>query len=121
MSLVPCDRHGTTVVGRVVGTYPTVVFDGARYSRRLRLCDACLEQLLDAHVSDWDDVSVAQHGRIDGHCYKCDTNGLSPKDLQTFWFTAYVKGKYRRDYRAWYCRSCAQTMIDTLELEAPHE
>src|SRR5215472_18275065 len=117
MSLVPCDRHGHAVPGRVVGTYPSVVLDGTRYSRKLRLCDECLTELLADRQTEWIDVSIGVPTQQDPKCSKCGDSVVALKDLQTFWFTAYVSGKYRRDYRAWYCRSCAETTIVSLELE----
>lgn len=117
MSLVPCDRHGDLRPGRVSGTYPTVVRDGARYTRRLRLCEECLEELLEDRKEEWIDVTVSSRGETPRQCGKCKQEADQYADLSTFWFTCYIQGKYRRDYKSLYCSECAQVMIDSLALE----
>lgn len=118
VSVLPCDRHGHVVPAGVRGVFPSIVISGQRYSRKLRLCDECIGELLDHHDAEWREVTIANRDPDPSACARCATEPGDLKDLNTFWVTLYVQGKYRRDYRSRYCPACSQLMVDTLMMEA---
>lgn len=116
MSTLVCDRHGTTIRGRLLGLYPALVQDGVRYSAYKRLCWDCMHQTLVDHKKDWKDAAML-NGDEDAHaCHSCGEVQDSIGKLSRFYVTAYPDSKQRRDYEAYYCPECADLTKSEFDL-----
>ncbi len=118
MSTLPCDCHGHTVRGRLLGAYPVLVKDGVRFASKKRLCEDGIHELLTRHKSDWRDSFFLDGTNEQCACYSCGSIAESLHSLRRFYCTVYVDHKSRRDYSAYYCDECAELISEELVLHA---
>jgi hypothetical protein len=121
MSILPCDRHGDIAKGALRGVYPTLIYAGVRYARKLRLCDDCLDEFLDTHDTEWRQQTFRGRDNVASTCARCSSEPPAGKLLNPFYLTIFPRKDHRVDYYAQYCPSCSEALKVGLELtpEAP--
>lgn len=117
MSVVPCDLHGETVSGKLLGFYLTVVQDGLRLTRRLKVCDSCVSNLQSSYGSKWSDGFILNRFTAESACAQCGELRGERGTLHPMYCTCYNGRGTRYDYYASYCASCAGLLIDTFDLK----
>lgn len=118
MSLLECDLHHEKTSGKLLGFYFTVIKDGVRYKRRLRLCEGCLNSLVAKYGSDWSDGFVLNRFETVRKCSSCRVEAGTATELRPMYVTAYSVRGNKYDYYATYCDECADVLIGTFELKA---
>lgn len=112
-----CENHGEGKNGKICSFYVTVVLRGVRYSRRLRLCSACVSDVSATYQDQWSDGFVLVKPNTSLACVGCGTVLPGEAPLMPLYATGYSKSDLRHDYSALYCDSCASTVISQFRLE----
>lgn len=116
MTALPCDVCGESGVGRLLGFYLTVIVSGSRKSRRLKLCERDIENLVARYGSKWSDGLILNRFGFESKCTDCEMQAHAVGLLHPMYVTAYSAKGTRYDYYAVYCGDCANSLIDTFNL-----
>lgn len=117
MASMPCDVHHAPQPGRLCGIYPTLVTNGTRKSKYVRMCIPCSTDLLARHARDWVDHALRRELNAGLTCTSCGLVVEQTDKLFPFYATCYLNGKDRRDYTAMYCADCALKTAQEFELD----
>lgn len=116
MATVPCDLCGETVFGKLLGFYVTVVRDGLRLNRRLKLCEGCVNKVQSVYSAQWSDGFILNRFTAESECCQCHEVRGERGTLHPLYCTCYSLRGNRFDYYAAYCSTCAGAIIDTFQL-----
>ena len=117
MSFFPCSIHGKRVQGPLHGAYPALLRKESRFDRRLRLCTACLTDLLERHEKDWLDAAEVDGSHWSERCYACGSYANGTRSTSPFFLSLFRRGQDRQDLYSVYCPQCADALVDELGLE----
>lgn len=112
-----CENHGEGKHGKICSFYITVVLHGVKHGRRLRLCSACIDSMRDTFGDQWSDGFVLTKNPQHPTCVGCGELAPMQERLQPLYATGYSKNDLRHDYSAYYCDSCARSVISQFKLE----
>lgn len=117
VSFFPCSLHGKRVTGPLHGAYPALLRNENRWDRRLRLCTACLTELLERHAKDWQDPDEVDGSNWSQVCYGCGSYSNGVRSTSPFFLSLYRRGQDRQDLYSVYCQQCSDALVDELGLE----
>lgn len=116
VSMYPCSLHGKRVIGRLGSIYPSVVHLGARRSRKMRVCNPCLDHLFTQEGKYWIKADIEDDTDPVPLCGSCRGELGSLVEPYAFFITVYRRGQEREDWFSTYCEGCALNMIDSWSL-----
>src|SRR5262245_28586964 len=117
MPSAPCARGGHVYSGRPSNFYPALLCDGKRYQVKRNFCSDHAHEVMLDHKTDWHDRSVRNGQTPNGTCYGCGLVLESFSQLARFFLTAYIDGKFRRDFEAQYCPACTAKVVEEFEFD----
>ena len=117
MPSLVCARGAHVVNGRPSNFYPALLCDGQKYQAKRAFCSEHCHDMLADHKTDWHDRSVRNGQTPDGTCYGCGLVLETNAQLSRFYLTAYVDGKFRRDFEAHYCPACTAKIVEEFEFD----
>lgn len=112
-----CENHGEGKNGKICSFYVTVKRDTEKYSRRLKLCGQCVDNVRDTFSDQWSDGFILTKTPAHPTCVGDGEVAESPDRLWQLFATGYSKNDLRHDYSAYYCDSCARSVISQFKLE----
>lgn len=112
-----CDRHGEGQNGKICSFYVTLVRSGIRYTKRLRCCSQCVENIQHTYADQWSDGFILTKFNAESACVGCGELRGDNGVLHPLYATGYSKRDQRHDYFAAYCDSCSDTVIGSFSLE----
>jgi len=117
VSIYPCDWHHRRVDGPLNAAYITLMRDGGRYSRRLRLCSVDLDHVLTevlaaASLVETDDLDDQGEMPV-----TCGHPSGSPGDPQPLFVTVFRKGSDKQDFYGRLCPACGTSIEVGLKLQ----
>lgn len=118
MSTMPCDLCNQTVNGKLFGFYLTLIYDGVRYKRRMKVCQRDVDQLVSTYGSHWSDGFILNRMFEGATCASCNMEHSVGQRFHPMYCTCYSASGHRFDYYASYCEGCAVAFKDTFVLEA---
>ena len=112
-----CDNHGDGQNGKICSVYVTVVKDGVRFTRRLKLCAECVNDVTATFGKQWSDGFVLTRFNAETACNSCGVVRGETGTLYPLYATGYNKRDQRFDYYASYCDLCANSVISHFRLQ----
>lgn len=112
-----CENHGEGQHGKICSFYLTLKHNGSKYSRRLKLCSACIDNMRDTFADQWSDGFILTKTPASPTCVGDGEVADSQDRLWQLYATGYSKNDLRHDYSAYYCESCAKSVISQFRLE----
>lgn len=110
-SVYPCDVHGARIRGALEGLRVTLLRKPSRYSRKLRVCPADVDELLRTHSQEWieiDDDGLATTDALCGACREPVPAGSNRGDAFVY---LWRRNSPQREFYAVYCSSCCDRLI----------
>ena len=111
-----CDNHGAGNFGKTHSLYVTIIRDGIRFNRRMRVCQTCVADLSSFYSDQWSDGFVLTKFHQEQACNGCGQLRGPTGTLYALYATGYGRADQRYDYHAAYCSACAQSLISSLRL-----
>ena len=116
MSIYRCDGHGSRIDGSLETAYPSLHRGAFSYSRKVRLCPECMDQLLGS-----ESIGLTSIRREDEEfellvCSACRQNALDESALDPCFVTVYRRNSDRADYFARLCGPCGDGFVERYRL-----
>lgn len=111
VSVYPCDIHGGRIRGALEGIRVTLLVGSSRFTRRLRVCPADLEELLHTHEAEWEMVSDEGLGPMATVCSAPECTNAERGSLSSAFVYVWRRGAPQSEFYGQYCRHHADKLI----------
>lgn len=116
-SVYRCDVHGARIHGALEGLRVTLLWRDGRYTRKLRVCPADLDELLTTHSGEWQPVTDDTLEPSEPLCSACG----APVGGERLRYDAFVycwrRSEPQTEYYGIYCAPCASSVIQAFNLQ----
>jgi len=111
VSVYACDVHGGRIRGALEGLRVTLLRPQDRFTRKLRVCPADLDQVLSTHDSEWEVVTDEGLGVGSMLCTACGSEASPGSALSSAFVYVWRRGSPMDEYYGLYCSSCGDKLI----------
>jgi len=116
VSFYPCDSHRERVNGALSGARVTVLHRDANYSRKLRLCEPCLSDLVGVLANQWQELRDGEPPPSDSRLQVCTQEGCDRQSAAPIFGFVYPRGFEPRFFYGRLCGDHATARVRDLEL-----
>jgi hypothetical protein len=117
VSLYPCQPCGHRVPGALQSYRVTLLLDNAAYTRRVRVCQAHLDEALENTFGKWRGLEDVEGDPTDSLCSACGRREPSSDRVVVGFAWLYPHGDHPIELMTYMCEPCAAHMVADLGLE----